>query len=205
MALQRVLSVLVGAPDLEVDQPLAVLLALAGDLATHGDDVAHPGDRGEARAELAHLVAWRVAGDQPAEEGHRQHAVGEDVLEAKLLGEVQVDMDRIVIARAAAIERELVTADRRQDQRLERVADLDLIEFGSGYLRSGSHDLLPHFLAASGWRTTVMPVPLATSLPAWSFIAVSWTTNHSAPPFLSYMSTTFCWQVTLSPTWTGAR
>ena len=49
-----------------------------------------------------------------------------------------------------------------------------------------------------------MPVPLATSLPDWSFSEVSETTNHSAPPFLSYMSVTFCWQVILSPTKTGA-
>ena len=56
VALQRVLAVLVGALDLEVDQLLAVLLALARDLAADGDDVADPGDRGEARAELAHPV-----------------------------------------------------------------------------------------------------------------------------------------------------
>ena len=51
-----VLAVLVGALDLEVDQLLAVLLALAGDDAAHRDDVAHPGDRGEARAEAAFEV-----------------------------------------------------------------------------------------------------------------------------------------------------
>jgi hypothetical protein len=42
-----------------------------------------------------------------------------------------------------------------------------------------------HFLPASGLRTTVMPVALATILPASFFIAVSDTMNHSAPPFLS--------------------
>src|SRR6185312_10937520 len=85
VALQRVLAVLVGALDLEVDQLLAVLLALAGDLARERDHVSHPGDRREARAEPANAVAWRVAGHQPAEEAHRQHAVGEDVLETELL------------------------------------------------------------------------------------------------------------------------
>ena len=79
-------------------------------LPLRGDDVARPGDRGEARAEPADAIARRVAGDQPAEEAHRQHAVGEHVLEAELLGEVEIDMDRIVVARAAAIERELVAA-----------------------------------------------------------------------------------------------
>jgi hypothetical protein len=104
-------------------------------------------------------------------------------------------MDRIVVARAAAIESELVAADRRQHDRLDRVAHLDLVELGSVAM-------IPSLTSspASGLRTTGDAVPLATSLPDWSFIEVSETTNHSAPPFLSYMSVTFCWQVIVSPT-----
>src|SRR5262249_23491016 len=153
------LAVLVGALDLEVDQLLAALLALARDLAADRDGVANPGDRGEARAELAHLRLRHPRGDEAAKEGHRQHAVREHVLEPELLGEVDIDMDRVVVAGAAAIERELVAADRCQLERRQRVANLELIELGSG-----RHVFLPYFLAASGLRTTVMPLALATGL-----------------------------------------
>src|SRR5262249_4511521 len=119
-------------------------------------------------------------GDRAGQEAHGQHAVGEHVLEAELLGEVEIDMDRVVIARAAAIERQLMAADRRQHDRLQLIAHLHLVE-----LRRCNHGPLPHFLAASGLRTTVMLLALATGLPAWSFISVSDLTNYSAPPFLS--------------------
>jgi len=58
--------------------------------------------------EPADAIARRITGHQPAEEAHRQHAVGEYVLETELLGEVEIDVDRIVVARATAIERKLV-------------------------------------------------------------------------------------------------
>src|SRR5471030_3038161 len=132
MSLQRVLAALVGAFHFEVDQLLAVRLALARDLAAHGDYVADPGYRGETRAEAANLLLRHPRGDEAAEEGHRQHAVREHVLETELLGEVEIDVDRIVVARAAAIERELVAADRRQDERLQGVANLDVCELRCG-------------------------------------------------------------------------
>ena len=94
-------------------------------------------------------------------------------------------MDRVVVARAAAVERQLVTADRRQDERRQRVADLTSSNLGAVWRVTVAMVPASYFLAASGLRTTVMPFAVATGLPAWSFISVSETTNHSAPPFLS--------------------
>jgi hypothetical protein len=53
----------------------------------------------------------------------------EDVRKAGSLGEVDVDMDRIVVARGAAIERQRMTRDRRECLVDDAFADRRMIEY----------------------------------------------------------------------------
>jgi ABC-type spermidine/putrescine transport system permease subunit I len=54
---------------------------------------------------------------------HHQHAVSEDIVESGLFRKIQVNVNRIVVAGGAAVERELVPADRREALVNEPIAD----------------------------------------------------------------------------------
>ena len=58
---------------------------------------AHGGDRDEARRERADGALRQVVGEQPTEVRHRQHPLREDVLHAGGPGDVDVEVDRVVV------------------------------------------------------------------------------------------------------------
>ena len=103
-------------------------------------------------------------GQRLAEAGHHEHAVREDIGISGGLGEIQIDMDRIVIARRAAIERELVTADRRELLVHDAVADRELT------VQSLAH-------AATLFSTTTVREQSATWTPCWLVTVVSTTAS----------------------------
>src|SRR5262249_31088323 len=79
-------------PDLAVDEPRAVLVAHGGDGALAGDDVAWPGELGEAGAELAHVADAGGVHQELAEVAHGEHAVREHAGVAGVLRELVVDV-----------------------------------------------------------------------------------------------------------------
>ena len=88
-------------------------------------------------------------GQRLAEIGHDQHAVREDIGKAGRPGEVDVDMDRIVIARGAAIQRQRVARDRRKRLVNDALADRGMIVVDFAH-------------AASWFRTTMVRAVSAT-------------------------------------------
>jgi hypothetical protein len=123
-----------------------------------------------------------------AEISRHQHAVREGIGKSGLLGEVDVDMDWIVIARGAAIEREPVAGDRRKLLVDDTFADRRL---------SCTHDAL-------SLRTTTVREASATCTPSWLVTAVSNTTSVIAPPFFSVTLARRGLNVRVSPITTGA-
>src|SRR5262245_34646906 len=98
---------------------------LLDDLAGAGDDVAEMGDGAEAHAEFTQLTLVDPLGQQAAEVGHRQHAVGEYVAHAGFLRIVDVDMNRVVVVRRTGEQRQGGAVDRCQDQLRQGVANVD--------------------------------------------------------------------------------
>ena len=127
-----------------------------------------------------------------AEAGHHEHAVREDIGISGGPGEIQIDVNRIVIPRRAAIERELVTADRREFLVHDAVADRELT------VQSLAH-------AATLFSTTTVREQSATWTPCWLVTLVSTTASVMAPPFLSVMLAMRGSKRSVSPTMTGAR
>ncbi|MNV84288.1 hypothetical protein D3C71_1781500 [compost metagenome] len=68
-------------------------------------DVTDLGNTGESNRKFANLRLRHPMGQQSAEKGSRQHAVGEHVRCTRLAGKVDVDMYFVVIAGCACIER----------------------------------------------------------------------------------------------------
>jgi hypothetical protein len=117
-------------------------------------------------------------------------AVGENIGISGGLGEIEIDMNGIVIARRAAIERQLVAADRREGLVDDAVADGELIAFSL---------MRP---PCSG------PPPCGSSRrrgrrAGWSPL-VSTKASVIAPPFLSVMPAMRGSKRRVSPTITGA-
>src|SRR5262245_47647892 len=91
---------------------LAVVLQQFGDCALAGQLGAELGDGDKARRQGADARGRHRIGQRLAEIGHDQHAVREDVGKSGLLRKIQINMDRVVITRRAAIEREAMPCDR---------------------------------------------------------------------------------------------
>ena len=150
------------------------------------------GDGDEAGCKGAQPRGRDRVGQGLAEAGHHEHAVREDIGISGGLGEIQIDVNRIVIPRRAAIERELVTADRRELLVQDAVADRELT------VQSLAH-------AATLFSTTTVREQSATWTPCWLVTLVSTTASVMAPPFLSVMLAMRGSKRSVSPTMTGAR
>src|ERR1043165_4855867 len=81
---------------------LAGVLKQFGDRALAGQPRAKLCDCDKARRERADAWGRDRIGQGLAEIGHDQHAVREDIRESGLFCKIQIDMDRIVVARGAA-------------------------------------------------------------------------------------------------------
>ncbi|MDT4871684.1 hypothetical protein FQZ97_1068260 [compost metagenome] len=127
----------------------------------------------EAHVEAAQLRLRHPLREQPPEPRHAQHALRKHVGHAGLAREVGVDVDRVVVARGAREERERGAAHRRELQRGKFVADLD------GVVAEGHRRF---FLQ---WRQTMIVRSSATSSSRWLVAREVFTTNSSAPFFLS--------------------
>jgi hypothetical protein len=119
------------------------------DLAAAGDGLAHLGDGREAHAELADAVLRHPVGQQPAQPGHRQHAVREHVGVAGAPGKVDVDMDRVVVARGAAVQRQRGAAQRFGSEGRQGVTRLTLAKSTIAHHRRG-HEVGDVFAALVG-------------------------------------------------------
>src|SRR5262249_52911669 len=168
---------------------LAIVLHELGHGALAGQPGAEPRDRGKARREGADARSRHHIGQCLAEIGHHQHPVREHVGKPGLLGKIQIDMDRVVIARGAAIECKAVPGDRRKLLVDDALAQLWLCR---------THDGL-------GLRMTTVREVSATCTPCWLVTFVSTTTSVIAPPFLSVTDVTRGRNVSTSPTTTGAK
>jgi hypothetical protein len=105
---------------------LAIVFDELGDMALAGQARTELGDGDEAGCKAAQPRGRDRVGQCLAEAGHHEHAVREDIGISGGPGEIQIDVNRIVIPRRAAIERELVTADRREFLVHDAVADREL-------------------------------------------------------------------------------
>src|SRR6218665_191187 len=72
--------------------------------------------------------------DQPPDIGGREHAVRKHVVEAGAAGEVDVDVDRVVVARGAGIQRQRGAGDRGQLERGDAVAHLHVLQCRGGHV-----------------------------------------------------------------------
>ena len=104
----------------------------------------------------------RPVREEPPEIGHREHPLREDVVHPGRARDVQVQVDRVVVARAAREERERRATDRGDGELGELRADLDGREFDAH--RAGSN---------SGCRTTMVLVSVATGSPKGDFMGMS--------------------------------
>ena len=112
------LAALVGQLDVEIDEVVAVVLALAGDDDLRGQLLAGPGLLREPDLEVAQVADADPVGDRPAEQSHREHAVAEHARQAGLLGLDLVVVHRVEVARRTRVHHEigageLVAHDRR--------------------------------------------------------------------------------------------
>src|ERR1700684_811583 len=130
--------------------PLALVFEQLGDMPLAGQPGAELGDRGKARRERTDAGRRNRVGQRLAQIGHDQHAVAEHIGKTRRAGEIQIDMDRVVIARSAAIQCQSVPRDRRKRLVNDPFAD------GSGCNRG--HDGLP-------LRTTIVREMSATTIP----------------------------------------
>ncbi|MNI80721.1 hypothetical protein D3C73_1372730 [compost metagenome] len=102
------------------------------------------GNAGETDRQAAHLLLWYPLGQQATQVGGRQHAVGEHVGHARFAGEIDVDMDRVVITRRAAVQRQDGAVNRLQFEKRDHIANLDIGELRVG----GVGERHRHFLSA---------------------------------------------------------
>ena len=135
------------------------LLELLDHAAAAAHRVAEMGDALEARVEAAQPALRRPAGEQPAEPGHAQHALREDVRHAGAARDVDVDVDRVVVAGSAGEQRQRRAVHGRQLQRRQFVADLNGVEGGefmavpsaSSVAADEHRAQLGHQFVAAGW------------------------------------------------------
>src|SRR5882757_974949 len=154
-----------------------------------GRPAVHRGDRGEPHPVGADPFLRHPVGEQPAEVGHGQHAVREDVVQPGGAGHVEVDVDRVVVPGGAGEQRQRGAGDRRQLQRRQLDAHAHLAGEDVGHR------------TASGWRTTTVEVNSATAEPSALVTSVCLTMNSNAPPFLVYTSVIRGRATKVSPEW----
>ncbi|MCY1450997.1 hypothetical protein D9M71_678410 [compost metagenome] len=92
--------------------------------------MAQLGDAGETHRQAADALLRHPGGEQAAEVGHRQHAVGEHIGLARLAGEIEVDMHLVVVAGGARVQGQGGAIDGGQRERRQLVADLHIAESG---------------------------------------------------------------------------
>src|SRR5208337_3013830 len=119
---------LVPGGEREPGAALAVRLEEFRDRPFAGDRRAELGDGYKTGREGAQPIRRHGVGHGLAEQAHDQHAVGENVGEAGLLGEIAVDVDRVVIAGRPCVEGELGAGDGGKRLGDDRVANLRIIE-----------------------------------------------------------------------------
>src|SRR2546426_852990 len=113
--------------DCELDgrATLAVDLLDRDDLPGAGRLGADRGDRAEADPERTELLLRHPGDQEPSEVRHREHSVREDIGEPDRSRVVEVDVDRVVVARCARKERQGRTVDGIYRQRWEFRAYVD--------------------------------------------------------------------------------
>ncbi|MNP63408.1 hypothetical protein D3C76_1588010 [compost metagenome] len=82
------------------------------------------GDADKAHRQRADLCLRHPAGQQSAKVGCREHAVGEHVRNSGLAGKIDVDVDLVVVAGRAGIQRQRGAIDRTQLEQRQFAADL---------------------------------------------------------------------------------
>ena len=87
-------------------------------------------------------------GQQPAEVGHREHALGEDIVQAGRPRDVEVDVHRVVIARRAREQSQRGPGDRADLQGRQLGADVDGLD-GGHWVRSGFRTTMTVFNSAT--------------------------------------------------------
>jgi hypothetical protein len=112
------LAVLIGGLNRHAHASFTVNLHFFDDASRTGDSILQMGDVHKARLEEAQLLLGHPVHEQAAQPGHRQHAVGENIRHAGATGNIEIDMDGVVIARGAGEQRQRAAANRRQPQRM---------------------------------------------------------------------------------------
>ena len=149
---------------------IAVTTAGAGRPAVDGRDARRTARRSERSRSCGDPV-----GEQPAEVGHRQHAVREDVVEPGRPRDVEVDVDRVVVAGGAGEQGEGGARDRR-----------DAAAAAARRRRVSVEVMVVMLRLRSGRRTTTCCSASATSSSVLvGDRSLASTRNSSAPPFFS--------------------
>src|SRR2546426_499953 len=139
------LAVLVGAADFDAQQLCAALFELLDHLAAAGDDMSQMGDAEETRVELAQVRLRRPLRDEAAQPGHYEHAMREHIRHAGPARVIDIDVDRMVIARGAGEQRKHGPVHRREDEIGERISELDPGKGGGGHRQGGHGEEAPVF------------------------------------------------------------
>src|SRR5882757_3979275 len=108
------LAVLVFGRQREPGPLFALVLDQLGHVTLAGQTCTKLGDRCKSCRKRTNTVRRNRIGQRLSEIAHHQHAVREHIRETRVLGEIDVDMHRIVVARCAAIKRQRMTCDRRK-------------------------------------------------------------------------------------------
>src|SRR5574343_667713 len=101
VAAERDLLAIARSRQLDARAGAAAVVELLDDLADALHAIGHLGDGREAHAVVEHAALRHPVGERARQVGHRQHAVREHVLHAGLAGEVEVDVDGVVVTRGA--------------------------------------------------------------------------------------------------------
>ena len=121
------LTALVGELDLEIDEVLVVVLALAGDGDLRGERLAGPRLLREPDLEVAQVADADPVGDRPTEQPHREHAVTEHARQARFLGLHLVVVHRIEVTGRTRVHHEIGSGQDVADHR-RLVALVDIVE-----------------------------------------------------------------------------
>jgi hypothetical protein len=122
------LPVLGDALELDAHAGLALMVELFHHPPTAAHGVSQLRDVLKTHIETPQLGLRRPLRQQAAQPGHAQHALGEDIGPAGAAREVQVDVDRVVVARCAGEERQHAAVHRWQLQWRQFIADLHGVE-----------------------------------------------------------------------------
>ncbi|MOA29122.1 hypothetical protein D3C78_1501170 [compost metagenome] len=130
-----------------MDALLAAGFELLDDPTRQVRDVADLGDADKTHGYGTDLLLRHPVGEQAAEVGDGQHAVGEHIRLTRLAGEIDVDVDLVVVPGRAGVQGQRGPVDRAQFQQRQLVADLYV-----AVLRNGHGGLLSAAPARIGSR-----------------------------------------------------